>query len=138
MTEALKLFADINNSKWFASTPIILFLNKTDIFRKKLDKVPLTVLFKDYTGPNEFDEASDYIQSQFASQIKRNKMILTYKICATDTNNVKTVLQAIKKVITTEFLEQLGMFADAERGTAIDNLSVSTNEKDTNSNHQSQ
>jgi len=45
MMEALKLFRDITNSKWFKSTPIILFLNKDDLFRTKIKKVPLNVCF---------------------------------------------------------------------------------------------
>lgn len=50
MFEALKLFRDICNSRWFKDTAIILFLNKKDIFINKIKKVPLSVCFKDYTG----------------------------------------------------------------------------------------
>ena len=35
LEEALELFAQISNSKWFASTALILFLNKKDLFEKK-------------------------------------------------------------------------------------------------------
>jgi len=45
MHEALKLFKDICNTKWFLETAVILFLNKQDIFQKKITKVPLTVCF---------------------------------------------------------------------------------------------
>jgi hypothetical protein len=50
MHEALKLFKDICNTKWFADTAIILFLNKKDLFEKKIPHVPLSVCFKDYKG----------------------------------------------------------------------------------------
>eukprot|EP00124_Ichthyophonus_hoferi_P000093 Ihof_evm13s3 gene=Ihof_evmTU13s3 len=40
--EALKMFDSICNSKWFLHTSIILFLNKTDTFKEKLDKTPLS------------------------------------------------------------------------------------------------
>jgi guanine nucleotide-binding protein G(i) subunit alpha len=52
MSEALKLFKDIANYKSFVEkeVAIILFLNKKDLFEKKLQKVPLNVYFKDYTG----------------------------------------------------------------------------------------
>ena len=52
MSEALKLFKDIANYKTFVEkeTAIILFLNKKDLFEKKLQRVPLNVYFKDYTG----------------------------------------------------------------------------------------
>ena len=50
MHEALKLFKDICNTKWFAETAIILFLNKKDLFEKKIKKVPLKTCFPDYSG----------------------------------------------------------------------------------------
>jgi hypothetical protein len=52
--EALKLFKDICVSKWFKDTAIILFLNKKDIFEKKIQRVPLTVAFENYKGKNYF------------------------------------------------------------------------------------
>jgi len=36
--ESLNLFEEIINLKWFISTPIILFLNKTDVFKEKIKK----------------------------------------------------------------------------------------------------
>ena len=33
MTEALNLFAEICNSRWFQDTSVVLFLNKSDLFR---------------------------------------------------------------------------------------------------------
>src|SRR5262245_4712334 len=113
MYEALRLFSDITNSKWFNDTPVILFLNKKDIFESKIKKVPLNVCFKDYTGltlianadacgglthscvlftlgPNEYDPASQFIETQFLQTIKNTqKLVYVYKTCATDTNNVK-------------------------------------------------
>ena len=50
MTEALTLFDSICNSKWFASTSIILFLNKVDLFKEKLSKSRLSDYFPDYKG----------------------------------------------------------------------------------------
>ena len=51
MQEALQLFDSICNSRWFTDTSIILFLNKTDLFREKIQRVPLSLCFPDYTGP---------------------------------------------------------------------------------------
>jgi len=39
MHESLKLFDDICNSKWFFNIPIILFLNKMDLFKEKIKKL---------------------------------------------------------------------------------------------------
>ena len=52
MSEALKLFKDITNYPCFSEsdTTIVLFLNKFDLFKKKLKKVNLNVYFKEYKG----------------------------------------------------------------------------------------
>lgn len=50
MHEARMLFDSICNSRWFARTSIVLFLNKTDLFKRKLEKSPLRKYFPDYSG----------------------------------------------------------------------------------------
>ena len=50
MEESLTLFGSIVNSAWFTRTSIVLFLNKIDIFRKKLLTVPLEKYYPDYEG----------------------------------------------------------------------------------------
>jgi len=50
MHESMALFDSICNNKWFSKTSLILFLNKKDIFKSKIVKVPLTVCFPDYDG----------------------------------------------------------------------------------------
>ncbi len=38
---SLRLFDEVVNSRWFASTAVMLFLNKKDIFAKKIMKTSL-------------------------------------------------------------------------------------------------
>lgn len=55
MTESLTLFQSICNMEWFSKTSIILFMNKTDIFKKKLKSSPLKLYFPKYKGKVESD-----------------------------------------------------------------------------------
>jgi len=110
MHEALKLFKDICNTKWFADTAIILFLNKKDIFEKKIKKVPLTVCFPDFTGNNTYEDASQYIEDQFLAQNENpRKLIYTHKTCATDTDNITVVFKAVQDIILNKILDRLGI-----------------------------
>jgi len=110
MHEALKLFKDICNTKWFAETAIILFLNKKDIFEKKIQKTPLTVCFPDYTGASTYDDASQYIEDQFLAQNENpKKLIYTHKTCATDTDNITVVFRAVQDIILNKILDKLGI-----------------------------
>ena len=54
MDEAINLFHSICTSKWFSKTSIILFLNKTDLFKEKLTTSPMNKYFSDYTGMAHF------------------------------------------------------------------------------------
>jgi len=97
MSESLKLFKDIVNYKAFVTknTPIILFLNKTDLFQKKIKEVPLNVCFKNYTGSNEYKKACAFIRKEFI-KLTPNNEIQVFKTCATDTNNIKIMFKEVQ------------------------------------------
>jgi len=113
MTEALTLFDEIANSRWFEKTSIILFLNKRDLFAEKIRRVALTSAFPDYKGHNEYEEAIVYITQQFEA-LSRNKMktIYTHVTCATDTNNVHAVFNAVKDIIIRQSLNEAGLLSE--------------------------
>jgi GTPase SAR1 family protein len=108
MHEALKLFKDICNTKWFADTAIILFLNKKDLFEAKIKKSPLTVCFDDYKGPNTYEEAARYIEDQFLAQNENpKKLIYTHRTCATDTDNITVVFKAVQDIILNKIIDKM-------------------------------
>jgi len=107
MHESLKLFKDICNTKWFIDTNIILFLNKKDLFEKKIKRIPLSVCFKDYKGSNTFDEASQYIEDQFLAQNENpKKLIYVHKTCATDTDNISVVFKAVVDAMLVDTIDK--------------------------------
>ncbi|KAJ8046709.1 Guanine nucleotide-binding protein G(i) subunit alpha [Holothuria leucospilota] len=112
MHESMKLFDSICNNKWFTETSIILFLNKKDLFEEKITKSPLTICFPEYTGANTYEEAAAYIQMQFEDLNKRKdqKEIYTHFTCATDTNNIQFVFDAVTDVIIKNNLKDCGLF----------------------------
>ncbi|KAG8901681.1 Guanine nucleotide-binding protein alpha-2 subunit [Tulasnella sp. 403] len=65
MAESLVLFESVINSRWFLRTSIILFLNKIDVFKAKLPKVPLERYFPEYTGGPDINKAAKYILWRF-------------------------------------------------------------------------
>lgn len=100
MQEALTLFDSICNSRWFVRTSIILFLNKIDIFREKLQVSPIKDYFSDYKGQNDYDSACDYILKRFVELNQSEvKQIYAHFTCATDTNQIKFVLSAINDIV---------------------------------------
>ncbi|ORX57044.1 guanine nucleotide binding protein, alpha subunit [Hesseltinella vesiculosa] len=110
MQEALTLFDSICNSRWFVKTSVILFLNKIDIFKEKLPKHPLKESFPDFSGPNTYDAASDYILNRFVSLNQSDsKQIYTHFTCATDTEQIKFVMGAVNDIIIQNSLRDVGL-----------------------------
>jgi len=116
--EALLLFEEICNSKWFKTTSMILFLNKRDLFSEKLIEVPFNGngRFPDFKGPHVvpdtpsadpnsdefkkcYDAAAGYLHDLFLSRNKQSKEIYSHITCATDTKNVEVVFNACKDII---------------------------------------
>jgi len=109
MHEAINLFDDICNGRWFKRTAMILFLNKRDLFQEKLSRVPLTCCFSDYKGPNEYEPCAEYIQKLFELRNRQKKQVYTHLTCATATDNIKMVFNAIKDIIIRAGLKDIGL-----------------------------
>ena len=120
ITEALLLFEEIANSKWFKQTSIILFLNKRDLFAEKICEVPFRAegRFEEFRGPHVvfgtnsailgteenrvcYEAAVQYLKDAFLARNKQQatKEIYTHVTCATDTKNVEVVFNACKDII---------------------------------------
>ncbi|XP_007060871.2 guanine nucleotide-binding protein G(t) subunit alpha-3 [Chelonia mydas] len=112
MHESLHLFNSICNQKYFATTSIVLFLNKKDLFQEKITKVNLSVCFPEYDGQNTFEDAGNYINKQFLdlNLKKEDKEIYSHMTCATDTRNIKFVFNAVTDIIIKENLKDCGLF----------------------------
>jgi len=107
--EAIRVFDNICNNKYFEETAMILFLNKDDIFREKIKKTNLRTCFEEYDGDNSYDSAANYIKERFMEVNKGSKMIFPHFTTATDTRNISRVFEACKLVILKGNLEKLGL-----------------------------
>jgi len=89
---------------------MILFLNKRDLFAEKCQKVSLSVCFPDYTGDDSYEAGSAFIQDQFESKNRNpDKQIYTHLTCATDTENIAVVFNAVKDIIIRKSLNEAGL-----------------------------
>jgi len=94
--ESLMLFDEICNSEWFQTTSIILFLNKMDIFKEKIQKHDLSLCFPKYKGGPDFTKSCAYMKKTFEKRNKTSKGVFTHITCATDTENVRFVFNAVR------------------------------------------
>lgn len=101
MQEALLLFESIMGLAWFKSSSIILFLNKTDLFKEKISEKPVSDYFPDYTGAsNDYKAASEYFANKFrALNRTEDREIYVHFTNATDTNLLKLTMQSVQDTI---------------------------------------
>jgi hypothetical protein len=88
MTESLKLFKEIVNNAIFEKTTFIMFMNKYDLFEKKIKKSPLNALFPGYKGGDDPVKGSEYIGKQFTTQAPPEKNFYVHNTTATDTESI--------------------------------------------------
>ena len=106
LMDSLALFGRVCNNRWLNETPIVLLLNKSDLFRKKLLYSPLTSCFTEYNGHDNYEDACSYIQTKFAdlNKSERPNEVFTHFTCALDTEDIEGVfLSVIDAIIGTPF-----------------------------------
>mmetsp|Transcript_27600 Transcript_27600/g.51479 ORF Transcript_27600/g.51479 Transcript_27600/m.51479 type:complete len:360 (-) Transcript_27600:320-1399(-) len=117
MEETLDLFEEVISSDDFKNLrecSLILFLNKKDIFKEKLEveKIPLGVCpaFRNYKGSANYEEAIEFVCRKFRERNVLNREIFIYDVCAVDRQNVIRIFNAIKKTVLKSALDYAGLF----------------------------
>ncbi|KDQ12024.1 hypothetical protein BOTBODRAFT_57088 [Botryobasidium botryosum FD-172 SS1] len=110
MEESFTLFDSICNSRWFVKTSIILFLNKIDLLKEKLPTSPLVKYFPEYRGGDNYDAALEFLLAKFTSLNQTpGKQIYAHYTSATDTQQIKFVLNAVQDIICQIHLRDVGL-----------------------------
>ncbi|XP_077126883.1 guanine nucleotide-binding protein subunit alpha-15 isoform X1 [Ranitomeya variabilis] len=122
MRESLALFRSIMELPWFRNTPIILFLNKTDLLAEKICFSDLGLYFPKFKGPRQDAKAAkEFIGSVYKeiferTEIKdklekqeRDRILYPHETCATDTENIRNVFNDIKDHVLQKFLKDFGV-----------------------------
>ncbi|KAF7638753.1 hypothetical protein Mgra_00001834 [Meloidogyne graminicola] len=111
MIESMRLFESICNSRWFLHTSMILFLNKKDIFAEKISFVSIRTCFKDYDGPQTYDDSINFIRRKFeVLNANPRKTVYVHQTCATDTDQVEMILDSVISMIIQTNLHKSGLY----------------------------
>mmetsp|Transcript_27071 Transcript_27071/g.37688 ORF Transcript_27071/g.37688 Transcript_27071/m.37688 type:complete len:362 (-) Transcript_27071:290-1375(-) len=112
MEDALTLFERICDLSITRRKPIVLFLNKMDVFQKKIEHIPISVCnaFTEYDGPADSEEdAKDFISNIFLVKNKHKRTIMRHFLCALDTEAVNKIFQSTMLSVIQNSLEQGGL-----------------------------
>ena len=107
MQESVNLFSTILNYQWFQKTPVILLLNKMDVFEEKINsgKHPVKPHFPE-CPENDYDGAVNYFRQLFLDQNPNpeERDVYPHVTCAIYTKNIKAVDTAVQAVIMNTIL----------------------------------
>ncbi|XP_053706656.1 guanine nucleotide-binding protein G(o) subunit alpha-like isoform X1 [Synchiropus splendidus] len=99
LQESLDLFSSVCMNPIFSQTSLILFMNKTDLFKEKIlhSGRHLRFYFPSYKGEDaDVDAAAHHIASMFSALNKRpEKPVMHHFTTATDTHNIQVVFQMV-------------------------------------------
>ena len=101
MHKAMTLFNIFVNGDWFKHKPIILFLNKIDLLKKKLAVLCVSEHFTDFNGSStDIVTAANYFTSHFynLNQTPEHKIYIHYTN-ATDTTLLKVTMDCVYDII---------------------------------------
>jgi len=111
MQDAMTIWDSICHSQWFKQTSIILFLNKDDLFLKKIAHSDIKNFFPDFEGERGDAKAGrDYFRKRFsrlAQKAGRSKEreIYVHVTTATDTAMLRVVMAAVEDIVLRSNLE---------------------------------
>lgn len=111
MQEAFGLFEAIANSRWFEHSAMILFLNKIDLFREKIEsgKAPIGNFYPDYQGgPRDVAAGQQFFADRFKSLVRApTKETYVHFTNATDTDLLKKTMSSVQDMIIQRNLNNL-------------------------------
>jgi len=111
MVDSLNLFKQIARDKNLRDRPILLFLNKKDVFEKKILEVDLGQYFPEYKGGKNYSKGIDFLEGLFRKEAgPRKGEIFVHVTQATDTRNIEVVWQAVKSIFIKGVMDDLGGF----------------------------
>mmetsp|Transcript_27333 Transcript_27333/g.45579 ORF Transcript_27333/g.45579 Transcript_27333/m.45579 type:complete len:324 (+) Transcript_27333:74-1045(+) len=108
LKESINLF-DIACNRRYPDKPIILFLNKEDIFEEMIKTVDLKVCFPTYKGGCDKEAALAYIKYKFCHVRKdKDKRIYVFVTTATDTRNMEHIIDSLVDIVEKQNLDASG------------------------------
>jgi len=111
-----RVFADICNNNYIEhSIPIVILLNRKDLFHKRLARdegwEDFKRVFPNYKGQRKDSECLDYIGDSFLNVLdsdQQSRNITIHHTCALDTEAMNVVWSAIRDALLEKLLSKAG------------------------------
>ncbi|KAJ3364857.1 hypothetical protein HDU91_002421 [Kappamyces sp. JEL0680] len=114
MVDSIVLFGDMVNHPLLKNKFFILFLNKKDLYEKKIKNSHIVDYFPQYKGAKgSVSQGIKYFDFKFRDQVKNKHMkenkLSTHITCCTDTKIMHRIISTVLTAITDEALDDVGL-----------------------------
>ncbi|KAF9223736.1 G-alpha-domain-containing protein [Gyrodon lividus] len=113
--DSLQLFTQICSNQLLKKVHLVLFLNKTDILRKKLEQgLPVSKYILSYGDrPNDYESVVQYFRAHFLQVHRRNnenrRVLYTHLTNVTDTKATQSIIGNVRDSIFRGYLQSAAL-----------------------------
>lgn len=112
LEDSLALFEAVVNLRWFERTAVVVFLNKEDLFKEKIQHVDPGAYHPAYRGGCNYDAALKWITDEYRKRYHdKSKQIYFYVTTATNTQNIRAIWNIVVDIIVKQSLSLAGFMA---------------------------
>jgi len=112
-----KIFSEVCNNDYIGdATPVVLFLNRRDLFGKKISDDEhwnaFRKIFPDYTGQQTEEEALEYLGYTFTKVLEQShsdRIVNVHFTCALDTKAMGVVWDTVREAVLRQLLTKIGI-----------------------------
>ncbi|KAJ3297977.1 Guanine nucleotide-binding protein G(i) subunit alpha-2 [Rhizoclosmatium sp. JEL0117] len=110
IVESITVFSFICNHASFKKSAIVVFMNKIDLLKDKLESEFVADYFPEFTGQNDYKDASKFFAEKVASFNKvPERQLYFHYTQANDTGKMKIVLATVIESILVNNLQSAGL-----------------------------
>ena len=106
--DSIELLNDICNHPMLIRLPVILLLNKCDVFQKKIEYSPISDHFPEFQVYQNLSNAKDFFKKKFELVINDDRKFYTHYTTNTDSKLTGFVISSVFKIVLNNMLSDLG------------------------------
>ncbi|CAH1783763.1 unnamed protein product [Owenia fusiformis] len=110
LRDSLITFQDLSTNSFLEKTDFILFLNKEDLFKEKMQTVQLKDTFSEFKGENTPEAGLSFIKQEFMRLKRSSKQVYTHVTTATNMDVMKTIIRDVLQIIVEINLKKTTVF----------------------------
>ena len=106
--DSIELLNDICNHPMLIHLPVILLLNKYDVFQQKIEYSSISDHFPEFQEYQNEKNAKDFFVKKFEMVINEDRKLFKHYTTNTDSKLMKFVISAVFKIVLDSVLSDLG------------------------------